>query len=42
MATHINYLLSLKEKYNLNSLVEIYCGGAKLDSNVQKIFEKKI
>ena len=41
MATHINYLLSLKEKYNLNSLVEIYCGGAKLDSNVQKIFEKK-
>ena len=41
MATHINYLLSLKKKYNLNSLVEIYCGGAKLDSNVQKIFEKK-
>ena len=41
MATHINYLISIKKKYKLDTLKEIYCGGAKLDPNTQKIFEKK-
>ena len=40
MATHINYLLSLKEKYNLNSLVNLFGGASEFECS--KIFEKNI
>jgi len=41
MATHISYLLSvskIKKKHNLKGL---FCGGAKLDLEIQNRFEKK-
>ena len=41
MATHINYLCSLNSKFKLHNLREIYCGGAKLDFDIQKKFEKR-
>ena len=40
MATHINYFLKMKPNIKGNKLRGLFCGGAKLDKNSQKIFEK--
>ena len=41
MATHINYLLKTSKKVINHNLYGLFCGGAKLDKNIQKKFEKK-
>ena len=41
MATHINYLLKTSKKVINHNLYGLFCGGAKLDTNIQKKFEKK-
>jgi long-chain acyl-CoA synthetase len=41
MATHINYLLKVTKKTKKNNLYGLFCGGAKLDADIQKKFEKK-
>ena len=41
MATHINYILKTSKKLKNHNLFGLFCGGAKLDSNIQKKFEKK-
>ncbi len=40
MATHINYFNKLKSIKN-HTIKSLFCGGAKLDKNSQKFFEKK-
>lgn len=40
MATHINYLVKTSKKVKDHTLLGLFCGGAKLDENTQKIFEK--
>ena len=41
MATHISYLLKTSKKVRDHNLDGLFCGGAKLDKNIQKKFEKK-
>ena len=41
MATHINYFLKMKPNIRGNKLKGLFCGGAKLDENSRKIFEKR-
>ena len=41
MATHINYLTKTSKIYKNHNLLGLFCGGAKLDENIQKKFEKK-
>ncbi len=41
MATHISYLLKTSKKVRNHNLDGLFCGGAKLDKNTQKKFEKK-
>ena len=41
MSTHINYLLKNTKKRENNSLLGLFCGGAKLDLETQENFEKK-
>ena len=41
MATHINYLYKNSKKYRNHDLLGLFCGGAKLDEDIQKRFEKK-
>lgn len=41
MATHISYLLHATKKKRKNNLKGLFCGGAKLDIEIQKNFEKK-
>ena len=40
MATHINYFNTLR-KIKKHSLINLFCGGAKLDKQSQLKFEKK-
>lgn len=41
MATHISYLLNISAKKKIRSLRGLFCGGAKLDLEIQNKFEKK-
>ena len=41
MATHINYLTKNSKSYKNHNLLGLFCGGAKLDENIQKKFEEK-
>ena len=41
MATHINYLVKNLKKFRNHNLLGLFCGGAKLDKNMKKKFEKK-
>ncbi|MAH97789.1 MAG: hypothetical protein CMA12_00360 [Euryarchaeota archaeon] len=41
MSTHINYLVKTTKKFNNHNLLGLFCGGAKLEENIQKKFEKK-
>ena len=40
MATHINYLTKNSKSYKNHNLLGLFCGGAKLDENIQKKFER--
>ena len=41
MSTHINYLLKSSKKFTNHNLLGLFCGGAKLDKNIQNKFENK-
>ena len=41
MATHISYLLSVSKTKKKHNLKGLFCGGAKLDLEIQNKFEKK-
>lgn len=41
MSTHINYFVKMSLAHNLKYLKGIFCGGAKLDEDIRKKFEKK-
>ena len=41
MSTHINYFSGMKINTKGHKLKWLFCGGAKLDENIRKKFEKK-
>ena len=42
MATHISYLLSVSKTKKKHNLKGLFCGGAKLDLEIQNKFFKNI